>query len=150
MTTPVSRETVRKKIATDIEAYLTRAARVDNHQQSEVGDDMPVVRVMSAGAIRPQTIAAGVRSKFKFTIQLIVLHSEIVNGSTVAWSNADAEDAIDELEQQVADYVSDNQNIPEFWTHLSYDNNGSSVYTAQMNGAVWLMEDINIVVEVYG
>ena len=146
MSSPVSRETIRKKLAADMAVYLTRAARVDNHQKSDLGDDMPVVRVISAGAIRPQTIAAGRRSKFKFTIQLFVQHSE-VDG---VWTNSDAEDALDALEQQVADYVSDNQNIPDFWTHLAYDDSGSVVYTAKQNSIVWLVEDINVVVEVYG
>ena len=138
------RKEIRDYLAAGLNSAITSAQRVDGYQRTDIGSDSPVVRVMSSGSDRPAIVTKGDRSKFRFLIQSWTLFTEVEG----QWTEADAESAMDEIERQVATWISANQNIPDYWLSLTYDG-FSSVTTAKEAGEVWLVETMPVIAEVY-
>lgn len=139
----VGRKAVRKAIAAGLAANMPTAQVVYDYQKSDFDQQSPVVRVFSAGSNRPSMTARGNRSRFTFSIELWVLYAN--SGS---WNEADAEDALDDLEQELVQWVSDNQ-VGDLWTALKFER-PSLLGNVIVGGAPYLVEDITLVAEVYG
>ncbi len=141
--TPISRKDVRQALASGLTTALTGAQAVYRYQKSDFDQQSPVVRILSSGSERPAMTAQGIRSKFSFTVELWVLYA---NGAT--WTEENAEDAMDTLEQQVISYVAANQ-VTSTWTTLRYGR-PSTLGNVTVGGAPYLVEEIVLVAEVYG
>jgi len=132
-----SRSVVRKAIAAALEAELTTVETVVNHQASTTGDTSPMLRVMSAGSDRPPSVSAGNVSSFYIILQAWVFYGTVEG----QWTEAQAEDALDAIEQEIADWVDNNQQSPGVWKTIRYAQR-SRVDTVQFEGEAWLVEDI--------
>ena len=135
--TTSSRSTIRKSIAASLAANLTSVQQVVDHQASDTGSASPLVRVMSGGSLRPPSIPAGDDTRFYVIVQTWVLFSEIPG----EWTEADAEDALDAVEQEIARWVDEHQQQPGLWKTLRYSQR-SGVRVLEDNGEAWLVEDI--------
>ena len=136
-----NRSTIRKAIAGSLAASLTTAQAVVDHQKSATSDVSPLVRVMSYGSGRPPSVAAGEVTRHLILVQSWVLYSEIPG----KWTEADAEDSLDAIEQEVAAWVEANQQSPGVWKTIRYARE-SDVTVVKDNGEAWLVE--NVVLEV--
>lgn len=136
-----NRGAYRKQIASLLADSIT-VADVDNHQ-SELDGRSPVVRVMSAGSNRPDVESSGYYSQFRFVLQAWVL-AEPQSGYTLA----DAEDVLDDVEAEIASWVENSQNIPEWWAGIQYST-FSNVSKVKIGGEMWLTEDVMITLETY-
>lgn len=140
---PISRRVVREAIALGLAAGMPTAQAVYNHQKTAFDGQSPVVRILSVGSERPSMTERGIRSKLMFLVQVWVLFTP-----SGAWSEADAENALDQLELELISWIVANQQT-ELWTGLRYERR-SLVETVKVAGDVYLVEDVMIQADVYG
>lgn len=140
---PINRKEVRRALAAGLSASMPTAQAVYGYQKSDFGQQSPVVRVYSSGAERPSMTAKGIRSKFFFTVEVWVLF-----GKRAAWSEEDAEDAIDTLEQELIAWIAANQ-VTAWWTHLEYAR-PSLMGVVTVGGMQYLVEEFSVAAQVYG
>lgn len=105
----VNRKTYRQLLANEIGQALTNAGVVQAVYPFRVGNfngQSPVVTFTSAGSDRRQEITGGVdaETSLMFAIDVFVLYADQASN----WTEANAEDAIDNIEQVVADWVMTN------------------------------------------
>lgn len=140
-----SREDVRKEIASGLEVALASlAAAVYPSQRAIPAGLSPVVRVFSSGIQRPPLAADGTgRTLMRFTVQTwVLLYAD-------DWTEDDAEDTLDALEEAVANWVWQNQ-LGHSWSDLRYTEL-STVDNAVIEGGVpYIVEDIPLEVWIYG
>lgn len=137
----MSRETVRAALVEGMRPALTVAQKVEGHKANIQGQ-WPAVLLLTAGSLRPQITERGIRSEFYYTAQLWVLyHKEGL------WTTAEAENTLDALEQQLAEWLANNQ-VGEIWTSLMFDGR-SRVGTVNESGETFLVEEVPIKAEVY-
>lgn len=142
-----SRKGVREEIGTGLTTALAALAQdVYDHQARVIGTASPVVRVYSVGSFRPQRTGRGLRSVFRFVIQVWVLYGD---EETETYTEEEAEDLLDDIEKGVIDWMDDNQNN-QIWTGIQYLAPGSEVRNVRIGSEVYLVEDIPIEVQVYG
>lgn len=137
----MSREIVRDAIVEQMRPALTVAQSVEGHKANIQGQ-WPAVRVLTGGSLRPQVTERGIRSEFYYVVQLWVLFQK-----EGLWTEAAAEDTLDALEQQLAEWMANNQ-VNEIWTGLMFDGR-SQVGTTNEGGETFLVEEIPIKAEVY-
>lgn len=144
--TVMSRAQVRAEIVAGLSAALAPLVQqVYGHQQPVEAGLSPCVRVVGMGAQRPIVPATGRRSRFRFAVQVWVLAYDRAGG----WTEQDAEDRLDAVEQAIAQWCGDNQ-LGHAWTAIEYG--GYSAVTAAVieGGETYLVEDIPLEVHVYG
>jgi hypothetical protein len=144
--TVISRKDVRKEIASGLATALSSlVVAVYDHQKPVEAGLSPCVRVFGLASQRPIVPATGRRSRFRFNVQAWVLAYDR-NG---AWTEEDAEDRLDDIEQAIAAWFGDNQ-LGHLWTAIEYA--GFSAVSAAVieGGESYLVEDIPIEVQVYG
>ena len=142
MSLAIPRELVRDAIVGALRLALTVAQNVEGHKANIQGQ-WPAVRLLTDGSLRPQVTASGIRSEFYYLVQLWVLYYK-----EGLWTEAEAEDALDALEHQLAEWLANNQ-VGELWTALMF-NGRSRVGTVNESGETYLVEEIPIKVEVWG
>ena len=139
-----NRETARDALTTLLNTELvTTNATVQqtyNYRPSTFDGKSPVVCVSSAGSNRERGTFAGARSNlFRYTIYIFVLYA------ATGWTEANAEDRLDAIEQGVADVINDNPQTAN-WNAIDYA--GDSVRRdVVVGGADYIMEAIPIEVE---
>ena len=141
---PISRAVVRAALGAGLAEGMPTAMQVYPWQQSDFGGYSPVVRVVNAGSERPAKEARGIRSKFYLAVQLWV-RFRLQDGS---WVEEQAEEQLDQLELELITWLTENQQTG-LWTNIQYAER-STVGTSSLAGELWLVEDVPIVVEVYG
>ena len=137
----MSREVVRDALVGQMRPALTVAQSVEGHKANIQGQ-WPAVLLLTAGSLRPQVTERGIRSEFYYVAQLWVLYYK-----EGLWTEAEAEDTLDALEQQLAEWLANNQ-VGEIWTGLMFDGR-SRVGTYNEGGETFLVEEIPIKAEVY-
>lgn len=139
-----NRSAIRKKLAELLEADLTTVEALYSYQKTQFSEGMPVVRVMSAGSLRPPSIAAGNATRFYFVVQVWVLFSEI-DGN---WTEENADDTLDAIETEIADWVDQNQQVVGYWKTVQYAQR-STTRIIEEDGEAWLVEDIPLEIRVH-
>lgn len=140
---PISRKTVREAIGAGLAANLPSAQAVYNHAKADFGGQSPVVRISSESSERPGLTRQGIRSVFRYTVEVWVLLTD-----RDGWTEQDAEDTLDTVEAEIISWMVGNHNT-DTWTSLTYDGQ-SSVVVAIDGGDTWLIERIPIRAEVHG
>lgn len=141
--TPISRKVVREAIGAGLAANLPSAQAVYAHAKADFGGQSPVVRISSESSERPGLTRQGIRSIFRYTVEVWVLLTD-----REGWTEQDAEDTLDTLEKEIISWMVGNHNT-ETWTSLTYDGQ-STIIAAIDGGDTWLIERIPIRAEVYG
>lgn len=142
MSSAMNRELVRDAIVVGLQPALTVAQLVVGHQKANLQGQWPAVMVFTAGSVRPQVTEQGIRSEFHYIVQLWVLYYQ-----EGLWTEAQAEDTLDALEQQLTEWMANNQ-VGELWTSLAF-NGQSTVSIVTVAGEPYLMEEIKVMAEVY-
>lgn len=139
----ISRETVRKEIAGLFEALVPAAEVVYDYQAAEFNGKSPVVMITSAGTSRMNFTAEGMKARVFFGVHLFVLHADPDSG----WTEADAEDKLDQVEYEVSLILESNQRN-QYWEAIEWE--GSSIIDKiTVSGDPYLYEVIPIAVEVF-
>lgn len=142
MSTAMNREVVRDTIVAGLQPALTVAQTVVGHQKANLAGQWPATMVFTAGSLRPQVTEQGIRSEFYYVVQLWVLYFK-----EGLWTEAQAEDTLDALEQQLVEWMINNQ-VGELWTSLAF-NGRSRISIVPLAGESYLMEEIPVMAEVY-
>lgn len=144
-TVAISRETVRKKLGTQLTTAMASALQVYPYLYSKFETDSPIVRIINDGSLRPPIYAEGIRSEFYYALQFWVAYYE----EETPEAQADAEDILDTLEYEFTVWLGANQVNQPLWTMIR-TNGRSQVRTVQVRGGYWIVETIPLAVEVYG
>lgn len=138
----VNRKDIRATLAAALTTALTTAQAVYGYQRGGFEGRTPVVRVMSAGSERPRYTAQGNRGTLHFLVQLWVLYTDPDAG----WTEANAEDALDQLEYELAAYV-ETYRATDDWIAIDLEGR-SRVEIVRYQGLPYVVEDVPIAVKV--
>jgi hypothetical protein len=143
----ISRETVRDAfyalLDTELQGPPKLAEVVCNYQLANFQGRSPIVMIYGGGAFRPRATVVGGKSEFRLWIALYVSHH-----SEGSYTELDAEDRLDALEQAVAEVVHANFQT-ELWNALRYELS-SVIEAVNVSGIVYLREMVPLLVEVFG
>lgn len=139
----ISREVVRKELHGLFSAGVPAAQLVIPYQSAEFEGKSPVVMLTSAGTVRSQFTASGLRARMYFGVHIFVLHADPDSG----WTEADAEDAIDQVEYEISQVFEANQ-TSEYWQGITWEDT-SIIDKITVSGDPFLYEVIPIAVEVF-
>lgn len=139
----LSRETVRKALATALTTALPSAQVVYNHMKGGFAGQSPVVRVMSDGSDRLRFTPRGGRGDLYMLVQFWVMYAAPKTG----WTEADAEDALDQLEWELAQYIDANRKT-DHWQAIDFDGR-SKPDLVRLEGEAYLVENIPLKLKVY-
>lgn len=148
--TVASRATVRAAIASGLAAtgvMPTAKGNIYDYMRSGFAGVSPVVRVLSAGSVRPRDPQHGKPSRFYYTVQLWVLYFE--RGD--AGQQEAAEDTLDALEAELTAWLGDLavRSNPGLWRDLGWFD-ASRIDVRQVAGHSYIVEDVPIEVMVDG
>lgn len=139
----ISRETVRKELAGLFESLTPAAQAVYDYQAAEFEGKSPVVMITSAGTTRMNLTTQGMKARIFFGVHIFVLHADPDSG----WTEADAEDALDQVEYEVSLILEAHQRT-SYWESIEWE--GSSIIDKiTVSGDPYLYEVIPIAVEVF-
>lgn len=155
----VSRKLYRQLLASEIGTALTNANLVQAVYGYRIGNfngQSPVVIVTSAGSDRRQEITGSVDAEVEllFAVDVFVLYADKAS----SWTEANAEDAIDDIEQTVADWVLTNANGiarteagQTSWFDLTFNDRsatGSLLQSEKQGGQEYRRERMTITVHI--
>ena len=137
----VNRKYIRATLAAALTTAMPAAQAVYGYQRGGFEGRTPVVRVMSAGSERPRLTARGNWVTLSFLVQIWVLYAD----PDADWTEANAEDALDQLEYELAVYVEAHRSTNDW---LAIDLEGRSrVEIVRYQGLPYLVEDVPITVK---
>lgn len=139
----VSRTTVRTVLADLLRREVTNAQAVYGYQKARLAGQTPVVCVTSAGSERTRLTMQGSRATFTFDIHVFVLYSD--GGS---WTEQQAEDMLDAIEQQIAQLV-DTYARSTNWARLAYAARSDARHPIILEGLTYLHEVIPVEIQVH-
>lgn len=143
MNTPVNRSAIRAALATALATGLPSAQAVYGYQRGGFDGQTPVVRVMSAGSYRTRFTAQGGRGELFFLVQAWVLYVD----PDLGWTEAQAEERLDQLEYELAVWMESNRNTDNWsWIEMA---GRSFINVVRFQGQPYLVEDIPTLVKVY-
>ena len=148
--TVASRAAVRAAIASGLAAtgvMPTAKGNIYDYMRSGFAGVSPVVRVLSAGSVRPRDPQHGKPSRFYYTVQLWVLYFE--RGD--AGQQEAAEDTLDALEAELTAWLGNLtvRSNPGLWRDLGWFD-ASRIDVRQVAGHSYIVEDVPIEVMVDG
>lgn len=142
-----NRKTAREALATLLTTALVGSGKpvqaLYDYRPADFGGQSPVVTVSSAGTRRRRMTAMGSRATPLLRVDMFVVYSD-----QATWTEADTEDALDDLEATVAGVLDDNQRTAA-WQALDYAD-ASQRMSAVIGGVEYAWESIQVAVEVYG
>lgn len=139
-----NRKTVRKQLASLLDASLTGAGNpaqeVFNHKITDFDEKSPVIVVTSRGIGREKiTEVTPVQSEHLFWVYTFV----ILGVEEDSWTEADAEDLLDDLEYEIAQVIDDNDIEENYWDGIEYDGR-SDVDDVLISGTIYKREAIPV------
>jgi len=129
-----SRATVRSWLQVQLDAALVGVGlpvkEVVEHKVDDLVGMTPLVAVLSVGSSRPRMTFSGTGSSLRFEVQVWVKQRD------TGWTNAQAEDALDDIENRIAAMY-------EAATayNVNYDGD-TSVYEVTVSGKPYYLERI--------
>lgn len=139
-----SRESARDALATLFSDNLTGAGQpiqaVYNHEPGDFQGQSPVTTVTGGGVMREE---GDYGDEWQNTFYLVVTNFVLYADPSAGWTEADAEDALDDVEQAQANLLRSNRSHPGgAWQWLAYDGRSQIVKVRQIGGETYLAEII--------
>ncbi len=143
-----NRKAARQALATLLDTALVAggsglAQAVYNHKRGQFTEG-PVVLVYSGPQEREQLGLASERyaSQFIIVVDVWVPDANAADG----WSEEAVEDALDDINKELADTVADNRTSPGAWDYLEFDTGARSAVmeATDEQGLSWVIERFNI------
>lgn len=154
----VNRKSFRAQIASELTALLVGTGKPAQSlyagQVADFGGLWPAVVVSSAGSERPnESSYVAQTSTLLFDVDVFIKYSDEADG----WDELDSEDALDDIEQIIADWVLQNSTrAPQAgsavaWTNLSFaGRTDAELPPAEIGGEEYRHERISLRVEIQG
>ena len=142
----IDRKTIREAFATLLTSALTAAQVVYDHQPGDFGGQSPAVTVGSGGSSRPPMTFQGNQTTVYLDVDVFVLTSESAGGS---YTQADAEDALDQVETQLAGVIAADANQENgTWNTLDYADRSQTEFVI-VDGKEYKRERIPIAIGIF-
>lgn len=139
----VNRQDVRDALRNAISDFGTSAQEVYRNMQGDFQGQSPIIAVESAASERKRLTQQGLRSTLFFTVHLLVIDAN----TELAWTEAQADDALDLLEYEFAQFM-EARPRNDVWEAVDYDGR-SSIAIVNVGGSIYLDEMIPVKVEVF-
>lgn len=143
-----NRKVVRQALASLLTTNLAGSGlplqELYRYQVGDFGGQSPVAVLTSAGTRRERLTFQGSKATFFFDLHLFVLYAE----PAADWNEENAEDALDDIEAEVAALLDANQRTAT-WEALDYAER-STALPVVIGGAEYKHEIIPVSVEVFG
>lgn len=139
-----NRKTLRANLAALLTQEATSAQVVYGYGATRFDAQTPVIAITSAASERERLTMRGSRLTATFDVHVFVLHSD--GGS---WAEDDAEDAIDDIEQQIASACDKYPTWVGKWGLLRYDGPTDARDLVKIEGVDYLHETITIQMQEY-
>lgn len=140
-----TRAETREALGAGLRANVPSAQVVYTSQVSSFGGQSPVLVLTSAGSARNRQTLAGQGAEYRFNLHVLVLYSDAASG----WTEADAENALDAIEAEVATFVAANARGGANWSGLAYADPTDARDPAVIDGSEYRHEVIPLVVYHY-
>lgn len=137
-----SRKAARQALGALLSAAATSAQAVYRYQKGDWKGISPIVAITSAGSERQRMTMQGSRAVFSFDVHVFVLYK------ATGWTEEQAEDALDDIEQQVCTAVDANPRTAH-WASIAYADATQARDTVIIGGATYLHEVIPLQVSVH-
>ena len=143
-----SRETVRDALTTLLNTALVSgspqlAQAVYGYQKADFGSISPVVLVYGDGAERPVATFAGGKTSFYLVVGVFVAIT-----ATGSYTEADAEDILDDIEVKIAETLENNRSNTDDWVYIDYADR-SYIQDVAIGGVPYTNENILVRVDVF-
>jgi hypothetical protein len=139
-----NRKALRQALKVILEAGVTSAQAVYGYQKARLAGQSPVVCITSASSERERFTMAGSRLAGAFDIHTFVIH----RSADGTWTEEDAENALDDLEQQIAQICDQNARNAT-WDRLAYAGATDARDLVKIEGVDYLHEVIPIHIQEY-
>jgi len=142
------RQTTREALATECAAYITSVATggIFDHKPDDLGGIFPAVAFEAVGSERRRDKFTGLTSVFYFSAHLFVLYAN----EGQSWTKAQADDALDALENELANFIEAKPKVTGNWNNLSFNGQTTILDNVDMGGERYIDEIVPLRVEVYG
>lgn len=146
--TPPNRSEARVVLAELLEAGVSSAQAVYHYQADDFGGQSPVVCVTSRASDRKRLTLGDTRGQaaFGYDLHTFVLYRDPENPE--AWTPAQAEDALDLIEQEIFAVVLANPKTAA-WRAIAYAEPTEARDTVIIGGVIYLHEVIPVAVSVF-
>ncbi len=141
-----NRKTLRQALRVLLAAEVTSAQAVYAYQKARLAGQSPVVAITSASSERERFTMQGSRLTAAFDVHTFVLHSD---GSAATWTEENAENMLDDLEQQIAAACDRNPVKVNGWARLVYSGATDARDLVKIEGVDYLHEVITIEMQEY-
>lgn len=121
-------------VGTGLPVKTVTASKVDNLEGLT-----PLVAILSGGTLRKRITFQGDKPTFYFEVQVWVSQAQ------AGWTNAQAEDALDEIESIIAATYDTARNTAD-WSTVDYESR-STVTEAKVSGNLYYLERVPTVVK---
>lgn len=145
---PANRSAARAALAELLEAEVTSAAAVYGYQADDFEGQSPVLCVTSRASERQRVTLGDTsgRATFGFDLHTFVLYRDPENPG--AWTPAQAEDALDQVEQEVATVILTHPRTAA-WRGIAYAEPSEARDVVVIGGITYLHEVIPVAVAVF-
>jgi hypothetical protein len=136
-----NRKTLRAALAGVLTTEVTSAQAVYAYQKARLNGQTPVICVTSAGSSRERMTMRGGRLSALLDIHVFVLYSD-----GASWTEAQAEDRLDDIEQQIAAAVEKYARSTS-WASLAYAERSDARTPVTLEGITYLHEVIPVEIQ---
>lgn len=136
-----SRKALRTALAKVLTNEVTHAQAIFGYQKSRIKGQTPVICVTSAGSRREPITMKGNSLTATLDIHVFVLYSD-----GASWTEEQAEDRLDDIEQQIA-HVVDQYRTSTAWSCLSYAERSNARSPVVLEGTTYLHEVIPVEIQ---
>jgi len=138
-----SRKAIRSALAALLTSGVSAVQAVYAYPKLDLDGESPILTISSGGSERAPFTMAGSRATLLLDLHILVLQSG------PGWSEAQAEDALDDIEAQVYAVLHANRRSTA-WAMIDYSGRTDARRPLAMpGGVVYLHEQIQIEVQVY-
>lgn len=146
-----SRKQIRERMAALLTSGVPSAQAIFDHQPGTFEGQSPVITVSSGGSDRSRMTFRGGQSTFTIDLYLFVRVAEAGNA---AYTQAQAEDLLDDCEHAIATVVESNQvddTGPDatHWQAVAYAGRSNTVFVV-VDGKEYKREHIPLIITVFG
>jgi hypothetical protein len=144
--TTTTRKDIRATLAALLAANVPSAQAVYAYQVADFQGQSPVIALTSSGSERAPMTLRGARSTFWINAHVFVLYADAASG----WTEEMAEDALDQVEGEIAAVVGNPDNARSVsWEAIFYNGRSNADQAAVIGGETYLHEVIPLQVEVF-
>ncbi len=134
-----SRKAVRKALGVMLASIISdEAVSIVDYQATDIKSVAPAVVLTSAGTQRKRITMRGSSAVFTVDVHIFVLHISRKDG----WTESDAEDLLDDIEQQICEAVDNNQSRTGAWSGIRYSDTTNARDSVTLGGTTYLHEVI--------